>query len=64
MPKDFIVDKEGVNTVRNPDGVLIAIVCRDPYSKKHLVYFTEEASSDEIVEKLIRTDFSLKLKGK
>lgn len=62
MEKDLITDEESVHTVCNKDGNLMAILRRDPVSKKHLVYFVKEGTADDIVEKLIKTDFSLKAK--
>lgn len=41
-------EKEGVECVYK-DKELVAIVKRDPHSKKHLVYMVREAVSDDII---------------
>lgn len=56
-----ITDIESIHTISTKAGKLQAIVRRDPISRKHLVYFCKEATSDEIVEKLIKTNFAQNL---
>jgi hypothetical protein len=41
-------DKEGVETVYK-EKELIAIVKRDPHTKKHLVYMVKEATTEDII---------------
>lgn len=48
MEKSKIFDQEGIHTITEENN-LVAIVRRDPVSKKHLVYIVREAASDEIV---------------
>lgn len=47
-------NQESVHTVYK-EGELMAIVKRDDKSKKHLVYMTREATSEEIIS-LIKKD--------
>ena len=61
MEEDLKVDKEGVYTLTKKDGALLAIIRRDPISKKHLIYLTKEATGDDMVEKIIKQDFASKL---
>lgn len=49
MDKEKKIEKEGVYTVTKGDE-LIAIVRRDPISKKHLVYLVTECTSDDLVD--------------
>lgn len=56
-----ITDIESIHTISTKAGKLQAIVRRDPISRKHLVYFCKEATSDEIVDKLIKTNFAQNL---
>ena len=53
-----ITDGEPVHTISTKSGKLLAMVRRDPVSRKHLVYFCKEATSDEIISKLIKTNFA------
>lgn len=46
-------DLENIHTVSDGKGELIAIVRRDPVSKKHLVYLCKEANSIDIIEELV-----------
>lgn len=46
-------EKEGVFTVCNDRGELVAILRKDPRSKKNLVYRCEEASLEDI-ERLLK----------
>lgn len=41
-------NEEGVRTIYK-EKELVAIVKRDPHSKKHLVYMVREATSEDIV---------------
>lgn len=58
---DKITDVESIHTISSKTGKLQAIVRRDPVSRKHLVYFCKEATSDEIVDRLIKTNFAQNL---
>lgn len=44
--------QEGVFTVYNEKGELVAIIKRDDKSGKHLVYLAQEATSSDIAELL------------
>ena len=46
---------ENINTISDEKGNLIGLVRRDPVSKKHLVYFVKEASSEDIINKFFGT---------
>jgi len=46
-------DKEGVETVYK-ENELVAVVKRDPYSKKHLVYIVREATAEDIIALISR----------
>lgn len=59
--EEKITDIESIHTISTKAGKLQAIVRRDPISRKHLVYFCKEATSDEIVDKLIKTNFAQNL---
>ena len=47
-PNKRTVEKEGVYTALDEKGELIAILRRDPVSKKHLVYLVKEACCEDI----------------
>lgn len=49
MENEKKIEKEGMYTVTKGNE-LIAIVRRDPISKKHLVYSVTECTSDDIVD--------------
>lgn len=53
--KTKIVTKVAVHLVSNGEGEIKAMIHRDPYSKKHLVFLVTEANCDEIAE-LIETE--------
>lgn len=59
MEYEFKTDTEGVITVSEKGkGGLVAIIRRDPESRKHLVYLCKEAASEDIA-KLIQPGFSM-----
>lgn len=62
MSKKLFTDKIVVTTVRNESSELISIIMRDEKSGKHLVYMVQEATSDDIVDKLIQPDFKIPVK--
>lgn len=64
METKKIVEKEAVHCVSDEKGKLIAILRRDPVTGKHITYLTEEATCDDIVDKLIQPDFALSLTRK
>jgi hypothetical protein len=45
-----ITREEGVFTIYNEKGELIAMSKRDDESKKHLVYLVREATSSDIID--------------
>lgn len=49
-----IVSQEAVHLVADGNGKVIAILRRDPVSKKSLVYMVNEANCDDIATKVIK----------
>lgn len=49
----MVVEKEGAFMIYK-DDVLVAIIKRDKSSGKHLIYITQEATSDDIAELLTK----------
>lgn len=52
-PNKKEVVKEGVHIVLNEKQEVIAMLRRDPVSKKHLVYMVVEATCEDIASKVI-----------
>lgn len=46
-------DTEGVTTILNDEGSLIAIIRRDPVTKANKVHMTPEASVDQITDLMV-----------
>ena len=53
------ISREGVHTISDKEGRLIAILRRDPISRKHLVYITTEATATDIAEQLIGSSIKI-----
>lgn len=52
---ETIIDKEGVHTVYQQDK-LVAIIKREQKTGHHLVYLTNEATSEDIADLLKKTN--------
>lgn len=54
--KKKIIGQESMHTIRNGEGELLSVLCRDPKSGDHVVYFTSKGTSEDIAERLIKSE--------
>lgn len=59
MIKNFKTDKESLTTIIDEKGELVAIIRRDPVSKKPVIHTTPVANIEQIVEFIESTEFSI-----